>query len=193
MSKVSHAIVEVLSQPGEKRRLLFYWFLVLSFLVLVPNVGFILEILFNQTFLSWLERISYVSTLYSNTFRYVLEPTMLSIIVLSFVLALNFLVIRFVRRRNEAVRGRFGGTIAMLVSSHCVACGGSLLAPLAGLLTGTGAYFSSDRYIKLQLFTIALNMIAIAIAYYSMRKASGSILLLSKQYSHSIDNLKAEA
>lgn len=186
MSKVSQAIVEVLNQPGEKLRLFVYWFLVLSFLVLVPNIGFILEILFNQTFLPWLDRLSYVSSLYTNTFVYILEPTMLSIVILSFVLALNFLVIRFVRRRNEAVGGRFGGTMAMLVSSHCVACGGSLLAPLAGLLTGTGAYFSSDRYIKLQLFTIALNVIAIFIAYRSMRKASGSILLLSKQYSHSV-------
>jgi uncharacterized membrane protein len=182
MRKVAQAIKQVLREPGEKVRLFVYWFLVLSFLVLIPNIGFILEVLFNQTFLPWSERFNYVSSLYTNTFRFILEPVMLSLVILSFVLALNFLVIKFVRQRNRAVGGRYGGTVAMLVSSHCVACGGSLLAPLAGLFTGAGAYFSNDRYLKLQLLTVTLNLIAIAIAYRSMRKAAGSVLTLAQRF-----------
>lgn len=168
----------LLNQPGEKTRLFKYWFIVFSFLVIVPNIGFILEVLFNQPILTISERLALVLSLYDNSFRFLLEPVTFSIMVLSVVLALNFLVIRFVRRYNQAAKGRLRSTVTMLVSGHCVACGGSLLAPLASLLTGTGSYFSSDRYLKIQLLTISLNLLAMAIALWSMKRASRTVNMI---------------
>lgn len=178
MRKFLLTLKKLLSRPGEKPRLLKYWFAVFSFLVIVPNIGFILEVLFNQPILTVPERLALVFSLYGNSFRFLLEPITFSIMVLSIVLALNFLVIRFVRRHNSAAKGRLKSTVSMLISSHCVACGGSLLAPVVSLISGTGAYFSSDRYLKLQLFTISLNLIAMTIALRSMKRATGTVNLL---------------
>lgn len=175
MNQLATTLKRLLSQPGEKGRLFKYWFLVFSFLVVIPNVGFILEVLFNQPTLTIPERLALVLSLYGNSFRFFLEPVTFSIMVLSVVLAVNFLVIRFVRRYNQTAKGRLRNTVTMLVSGHCVACGGSLLAPLASLLTGTGSYFSSDRYFKIQLFAVGFNLIAMAIALWSMKRAAGAV------------------
>lgn len=171
-------IQRLLQQPGERVRLFKYWFLVFSFLVIVPNIGFILEILFNQPTLTIPQRLSFVFSLYGNSFRFLLEPITFSIMVLSVVLAFNFLIIRFIRRHNQVVKGRLRSTVTMLVSGHCVACGGSLLAPLASLATGSGSYFSSDRYFKIQLLTISLNLLAMAIALWSMKRASRTVNMI---------------
>lgn len=178
MKKLLDTIRKLLSQKGEKKRLFKYWVLVFSFLVVIPNIGFILEVLFNQPILTIPQRLALVFSLYGNSFRFLLEPVTFSIMALSIVLALNFLVIRFVRRYKQAAKGRLGSTFTMLVSGHCVACGGSLLAPLTSLITGTGSYFSSDRYLKIQLLTISLNLIAMAIAIWSMKLASGSVRMI---------------
>ena len=178
MRTLTVAIHRLLQQPGERARLFKYWFAVFSFLVVVPNIGFMLELLFNQPILTVPERLALVFSLYGNSFRFLLEPVTFSIMVLSVVLALNFLVIRFVRRYNQAAKGRLRSTVTILVSGHCVACGGSLLAPLASLLTGTGSYFSSDRYLKIQLLTISLNLLALAIALWSMKRASRTVNMI---------------
>lgn len=181
MPKILLTVQRVLQEPGQKLRLLWYWFLVFSFLIIIPNLGFIYEVLFNQTVLPLGERIAYALSLYTNSFRYLLEPVALSIMVLSVLLALNFLVIKFVRQNNRQQGGRFKSTLAMLVSSHCVACGGSLLSPIISLLGGgVGTFsFSSSRYLQLQLFTITLNLIAMAITLRSIYKASDTVLLLT--------------
>lgn len=168
----------LLQQSSERVRLFKYWFIVFSFLVIVPNIGFILEILFNQPTLTIPERLAFVFGLYGNSFRFLLEPITFSIMVLSVVLAFNFLIIRFIRRHNQAAKGRLRSTVTVLVSGHCVACGGSLLAPLASLFTGTGSYFSSDRYFKIQLLTIGLNLLAMAIALWSMKRASRTVNMI---------------
>lgn len=178
MIKFLTALNKLLKQPGEKPRLFKYWLVVFSFLIVLPNIGFIIEVLFNQPILGIPERLALVFSLYGNSFRFMLEPVTFSIMVLSVVLALNFLVMRFVRSHNQAAKGRFRSTVTMLIGGHCVACGGSLLAPLASLLAGTGSYFSSVRYLKVQLLTISLNLLAIAIALWSMKRASKTISMI---------------
>lgn len=180
MRRLLRAISIILSTPGEKARLYCYWLAILSVIILIPNVGLIYEVLANQVTLPMVRRIAFVFSLYSNTFRFILEPVMLTTVLLSVVLALNFLVIRFVRKRNAVAHGRFSGTVAMLAGSHCVACGSSLLAPLFSLIGGTGAYLSGDRYLRLQLLSIGLNLLAMYIAVRSMKKAAGSVLLLAQ-------------
>lgn len=180
MRKVLLTINQLLQQPGERARFLKYWFLVFSFLVVLPNLGFILEILFNQPILSIAERLVLIFSLYGNSLRFLFEPVTFSIVLLSIVIALNFQLIRFVRRHQLQAGGRFKSTITILISGHCVACGGSLLAPLISLFTGTGSYFSGERYMKIQIVTVALNLVAMYIAYRSMKKAASTVLLLTQ-------------
>ena len=181
MTRLAITLNRLLALPGEKVRLVKYWFAVFSFMVIVPNIGFIIEIMFNQPILTIPERFEEIFSLYGNSIRFLLEPVTFSIMLLSIVLALNFLVIRFVRRQNQKTKGHLGGTVSMLISSHCVACGGSLLAPVVSLIGGTGTYFSSERYARLQLLTISLNLIAMAIALRSMSRVGKTINTILSQ------------
>ena len=181
MKKLLLAVNRLLGQPGERSRLLRYWFLVLSFLLLIPNLALLIEITFNQPLLTLGQRIGFVIEIYSNTFRYLFEPITLSIVILSLVLAFNFAMIRFVRKKNRSARGRLSGTLAMLVSSHCVACGGSLLAPVLGLIGGTGGTYIGGGYSRLQTLTVILNTIAILIALRSIYKVSPTIVRLTAE------------
>lgn len=175
MRQLLAILKRLLSQPGEKVRLLKYWFLVFSFMLVVPNIGFILEVLFNQPILTIAERIELVSSLYGNSLRFLFEPVTFSVVLLSILLALNFQLIRFVRRHKQATGGRLRSTLTMFVSGHCVACGGSLLAPLTSLFTGSTSYFSSERYLMTQLVTIGLNVAAMSIALWSMKRAAPAV------------------
>lgn len=181
MHRIIQAIKRFLQQPTEKSRVIRYWFLTLSFLLLIPNLALLIEITFNQPLLTLGQRIGFVIEIYTNTFSYLFEPVTLSIVILSLVIAFNFAMIRFVRKQNRSTKGRLSGTIAMLVSSHCVACGGSLLAPLLSLISGTGSTYIGGGYSRLQALTVILNTVAILIALRSIYKVSPTIVRLTTE------------
>lgn len=178
MRRVLQAIKGLSNQPKEKTRLFVYWFLTLSFLLLIPNLGLLVEITFNQPLLTFSQRLGLVFDIYANTFRFMFQPITLSIVILSLVLAFNFAMIRFVRKKNQTARGRLSGTLAMLVSSHCIACGGSLLTPLIGLIGGTSGTYIGGGYSRLQTLTVILNTFAILIAVRSIYKVSPVLIRL---------------
>lgn len=165
----------MLTIPGEKVRLFWYWFGVFSVLVITPNLGYVLGVLFSVKDIGIVERLGLVSTIYSNSLLFVFQPIPLSVFILSLILAVNFSVIQFVRRNRVQMGGRLRSTLTVFVSGHCVACGGSLLAPFFSLLTGTSSYFSSERYLKIQLLTVILNLVAMAIAIWSMKRSAGAL------------------
>lgn len=171
MRKVLKAIRQLLLQPGERSRITLYWFIVLSLLLFIPNIALLIEITFNQPLLTFGQRLMFIYDIYANTIRYLLKPITLSLVLLSAVLAINFAMIRFIRRKNQSASGKLNSTVAMLVSSHCLACGGSLISPLVGLIGGTGAYIGSG-YTKMQTITVILNIIAIVIVVRSIYKVS---------------------
>lgn len=181
MQNIIRASRYLLGQPGGLRRFLSYWLIVFVLLITIPNIGYIVEVLFNLPILSAGERLGYLISPYANTLGAALEPITFSLLLLTLALALNFLFIRFIRSNQQSGKGRLSSTLVMLVSSHCIACGGSLLAPLVSLVAGSGAYFSSERYVRLQLLTLGLNLVALLIVYRSLYKAAGTILVLRNQ------------
>ena len=76
------------------------------------------------------------------------EPRAFSIIIFSLLASLNIiLMVHLIRHRAQVriARVSHAGAVAAMVGAHCVACGGSLLAPVLTSLAGTSAYFSSSR------------------------------------------------
>lgn len=179
MKRIPTAIARLLSLPGERGRFVYYWFLVLSFLLLVPNIALILELTFNQPLLSPLDKLGFLTDIYASVIRFFFEPVTFSIFILSVVLAVNFQVIRFMRNVTKSTKGRVAGTLTMLISSHCIACGGSLLAPLISLVGGTGGSYIGAGYSRLQMLTIGLNVLAIMIALRSIYKAAPTLIRIT--------------
>jgi hypothetical protein len=154
-------------------------------MLVLPNVAFIKVALFDLSVLTIVERTGLVASLYTNPFTYILEPVTLTTIILSLLLAVNFLLIRFVRQFQRRIAGRVQSTVSMLLTGHCVACGASILAPLISLVGGTGgSYFSASRYYRLQFFALALNVIALTLTYRSIRKSARVAQTVKKQLTY---------
>lgn len=183
MKNIFRATQYLLSQPGGRKRFATYWLVVFVLIITIPNIGYMLEVLLNLPILSVGEKISYLLSPYLNTLGASLEPVTLSLLVLTLALALNFLFIRYIRTHQQSAKGGLGSALVMFVSSHCVACGGSLLAPVVSFIAGSGgAYFSAERYERIQLMTIGLNVLATIIAVLSIRKASRTVNLMARQH-----------
>lgn len=177
MKKDAKAVGIILSQPVERWRLLFYWFLVLSFLLIFPNIGLVWELFVNQHMLSVQDKLAMVLSLYTNTIRFLFNPVTFTTVTLSLLLAINFVVIGFIRRHIQKMGTKTQGMLAIVVSSHCVACGSSLVAPLISLFAGSANYFSSSRYLLFQAVALLVNIVAIAITLYSIKRATNTVRL----------------
>lgn len=73
------------------------------------------------------------------------------------------MLIYALRQREKVNTKSKGATVAALAGSHCVACGGSLLAPVVTALSGGGAYISVARANTVLLIVLVINVIAIAL------------------------------
>lgn len=187
------AVRRFLQLPHEKKRVASYWLLTLSFLLLMPNFALLAEVTFNQPLLTFGERIGFVGEIYANTLRYLLEPIILSTIILSLLLALNFALIAYVRKKNKNVGGSLNDTLTMLVSSQYVAGGASLLATLVSLVGGTGGTFIGGSFSRLQTLIVILNTAAILIALRSIYKVVPTIIRLTTELNVGILTVKEAA
>lgn len=103
----------------------------------------------------------------TNIFKNITNPLAFSIILFSLLAAVNILIMTYLLRNKTKARvdkRTSAATVAALVGSHCVTCGGSLLAPVLTALAGSGAYFSSARAnwgLVISLLVNAFGMILI--------------------------------
>lgn len=178
MKKTFKAIRLLLNQPGEKPKLAKYWFISLSFLLLIPNLALLGELIFNQPALAIGQRFGFVAGIYVTAFSNLFNPVIFTLMVLAWVIAFNFALIGFVRRKNKTSKGKLSSTLSVLVGSHCATCGTSLLSPLVSLFTGSGAYIGSG-YSSLQIFTVAANLFAIAISLWSIHRVAPTVIRLA--------------
>ncbi|HIA91611.1 TPA: hypothetical protein EYO12_00655 [Candidatus Saccharibacteria bacterium] len=110
------------------------------------------------------EKLSFFLDSITNLFRYSSDPRAASIIVFSFIAAINFFLMVRAYRNKQAIKNKRAGTastLGALIGTHCVACGGSLLAPLVTTIAGSGAYFSSSRIQTGIFISVFINAIAI--------------------------------
>lgn len=98
----------------------------------------------------------------------------LSLIVFSFVTAVNLTLLFHVMRRKRNAKSATStlGSFGAVIGSHCIACGGSFLAPLITTIAGSGAFFSAARANTAILISVVANITAIVIVgYMTMRLA----------------------
>lgn len=114
--------------------------------------------------LSFSQKTSFLFQSFTNTFSNFNDPRALSLGIFSFLATVNILLmIRLFReRRNKQDLTKTGGaTVVALIGSHCVACGGSLLAPLITALAGSGSVFSAARITTGIVVSTLINIVGI--------------------------------
>ena len=94
----------------------------------------------------------------------------LSLIIFSGVSSINLLLLAQTIKRKTSAKGAkasAAGSVGALVGSHCIACGGSFVAPLITTLAGSGAYFSAERVNTAIYLSVFINVVAILVVGYT--------------------------
>jgi len=120
-------------------------------------------ILSNPT-LTFAEKIGFVFQSFANTLANLDDPRSLSLAIFSFLATVNILLMVRLFRERKSKKGLAktgSASVVTLIGSHCVACGGSLLAPFIAALAGSGAVFSSARITTGIVVSTLINIVGI--------------------------------
>ncbi len=139
------------------------WISTLWLFTYLINLNLFVYIFSNPT-LSFSEKVSFVVQSFTNTFANLTDPRPLSLAIFSFLATVNILLmIRLYRERRSKkdLTATGSATVVTLIGSHCVACGGSLLAPFITALAGSGSVFSSARITTGIVVSTLINIVGI--------------------------------
>ncbi len=123
--------------------------------------------------LGFFDKISFMIDSVRNVLTNLSDPRALSIFVFSFVSTINLLLMwQTYRRRQQAKSNKLAaaGSIGALIGSHCIACGGSFIAPLITTLAGSSAFFSAERVNTAITISVAINIVAIIVVGWATLK-----------------------
>ena len=100
---------------------------------------------------------------YLNLFRFGFDLTPVTLVLIAVFQGVSFAVLRFIRQAQRKKKRQNYGTLGMaLLGSGCVACGGSVIAPLIGLFT------SGSSVVLSQAISDVILVVAAALALYSV-------------------------
>lgn len=139
----------------------------------ITNITLFSEVLGNPV-LSAYDKFDFLLDSFLNIFRYMDDPRVLSIIIFSFIAAVNFILMWAVfKRKEDRAKSSISSTVgsgAALIGSHCIACGGSLIAPFITTLAGSGAFFSTARVNTGIFISVLVNIVGIIVIGFATRK-----------------------
>ncbi|MEX0749054.1 MAG: hypothetical protein WD467_01815 [Candidatus Saccharimonadales bacterium] len=120
-------------------------------------------------FLSGRDKIEFLLSSFTNVFANLNDPLALSIVIFAGFATLNLVMLSYAIKMNRRISGAKSSSAAALTlaGSHCIACGGSLLAPILTALSGSGAYISATRANTTVLLVVSINIIAILIIVHA--------------------------
>jgi hypothetical protein len=119
------------------------------------------------------DRISFMLDSFTGIITNVTNPRVLSLLIFSFITAANLTIMLQTisrKRRSKGAKASAFGSVGAVVGSHCIACGGSFLAPLITTLAGSGAYFSGARVNTAIAISVGINFLAIVFVGYATLK-----------------------
>ena len=137
--------------------------------------------------LGFFDKISFMIDSVMNVLSNLSDPRALSIFVFSFVSTVNLLLMwQTYRRRQQAKNNKLAaaGSIGALIGSHCIACGGSLIAPLITTLAGSSAFFSAERVNTAITMSVTINIIAIVVVGWATLKLAKQDMKFALEGNH---------
>ncbi len=166
-SKVAFSgLVYVIKKPQYIAGSIIGAFLSSSLILWSLNLDLVKYIVFEAP-ISLAEKLRFFGTTYRDIFTTYESAQALGILVFSVLFGLNIALIVYVLKnqgfKDIPKKSGFGGTIFAILSGGCVACGTSLLAPIAATLGATSGAFLRD-------LSLWLNWVASVLIIYSIYK-----------------------
>ena len=170
MQEIKYAWTKIKLHPF---RFAVVWLVTLWLFFYILNIDLFTSIVQNPT-LSVSDKLGFLIDSFTNLFRYLNDPRVMSTMVFSLIAAINFILMWAVFRRKQKVSkssmSSAVGSGAALIGSHCIACGGSLIAPFITTLVGSGAIYSAERVNAAIFISVVINIIGIIIIGLATRK-----------------------
>lgn len=177
-------IANILKKKRYSMLLLGLYPIILWIFVYVTNIPLFTHILLTDA-LSATEKAGFLIGSLVNVFANISDPLALSIVIFSLFATVNIVVLVYAlwRRRAVGTSGK-GAAVVALIGSHCVACGGSLLAPIITAISGSGTYISATRADTTLLIVLLINIVAIALITHATMSAAHKTTLNSLDATH---------
>lgn len=143
--------------------------------VYVTNLSAFMYILSSEA-MAASDKLLFIVASMLNVFIHIGDPLALSIVLFSAVATLNLVVLVYVLRRQGKVEPKgSGGAVVGLVGAHCIACGGSFLAPIITALAGSGAYISTARAETATMIALSVNVLAFVLILHATLKLASRV------------------
>lgn len=167
------SIGSILGNPSYATLAVLLYPLVVWLFVYVTNLNAFIYILGSDSMLLG-EKLLFVAASILNVFIHIGDPLAFSIALFSAVATINLVVLIYLLRRQGKVKPKgASGAAVGLVGAHCIACGGSLLAPVVTAVAGSGAYISAARADVATTIALSINLAAfVLIAHATLKLAS---------------------
>lgn len=173
-------IKHVLGGQPYLRYFLWIWFITISLFIWLVNINLLVYIL-GSGILTISDKVGMISSAYVNFFLYIDNPVAVSRAIFSLLIAVNTTLLVYLWRESKKRQGmarKNGGALAVMVGSHCIACGASFAAPLITAVAGSATYFSAERYVASQLLATGAYLIGISVILWSIKSATKNIALI---------------
>lgn len=177
------AIARVIRHPRYSLLLIGLWVFAFWLFVYITNLNLFYYIWFSS---GWFfsEQLSFMISSFTSIVTSLSNLVVFSIFIFSFFAALNVtMLIHLLKNRHGMKMNHVGGagSIAAIVVSHFITCGGSLLAPAITLIAGSGAFLSAARINTATTISVLINIIAIVLIVRSTLKIAAHTALLHQR------------
>ena len=139
------------------------WLFMLWLFVYLTSLDLFTEIWFNSG-LDFFGKISFMIDSVRNVILNLDDPRAFSIFIFSFIASINLLLMwQTIKRKRKVKNAKMNavGSVGAIVGSHCIACGGTFIAPFVTTIAGSTAYFSAERINTAITISVLINVVAI--------------------------------
>ena len=143
--------------------------------VYVTNLNAFIYILGSEN-MAMGEKLFFVVASILNVFIHITDPLALSIALFAAAATVNLVALIYILRKKVQAKPKGGSAMAVgLVGAHCIACGGSLLAPIVTAIAGSGAYISAARADTAIAIALSVNILAFVLITHATLRLTSKI------------------
>lgn len=166
------AIWRILKRPSYTLLAVVLYPLLLWLFIYVANLNLFIYVFRGDT-LSTVEKWQFLLSSITNVFEHLPDPLAVSIVVFAAFATINLVtLVHSLRQRQKSRSAGSGVAVVTVIGSHCMTCGGALLAPVITALSGSGAFISAARADTAFMLSLSINVVAILlIAHATVRLA----------------------
>ena len=167
----AQVLLHILKKPSYVLLGISMYPLLLWLFIYLTNLNLFLHV-WRETSLATIEKWQFLLGSITNVFTRLPDPLATSIVIFAGLATLNIVTLVYTLRQRSKVdiRSSGGAATVAVVGSHCMACGGAILAPVITALSGSGAFISAARANTAIFVSLSINLLAIMVILHATLK-----------------------